>query len=176
MAYHETSLEAPRPQITIDGESYDIDYFGMDDGWSDDADDAFRFIFQLGQGLMIYLYVIQAGGLRDHRHFFHTFWLKDCAVAEVEMEDRGPPKRVACNPTVLPLLYGRVAVGDREHAIAKQTFVADFTAGGEERSVMTFELEGGGRLEWDRVTGWQVASDGGPPRPLAPEDRLRFSR
>src|SRR5687767_3872650 len=175
MPYLEARIEGPRPKITIDGEVYDVDYFGMDDGEGDDPGEAHRFIFQLGQGLVIYLYVIQNGSLDDHRHFFHTFWLKDAAAFEVEMEDRGPPRRVSCDPIALPLLYHRVTAGDRDFAIVKQSFATDFTAGQDERSVMTFELEGGSRLEWDRREGWRLAVDGGPPRPLEPRERLRFA-
>lgn len=61
VGYQERRLPAPAT-LTLDGVAYDVDAFGMDDGQSDDPTDAFRFLFQLGAGLMIYVYVIQAGG------------------------------------------------------------------------------------------------------------------
>jgi hypothetical protein len=175
MGYREARIaREPTPQLQIDGAVYDVDSFGMDDGWSDDPGDAFRFIFQLGSGYMIYLYVIQAGGIADPRHFFHTFWLKDCAVAEVDMEDRGPPRRVQCPPLVVPSLYQTVTLDGRELAIERQTFAADFTSGEDERATMTFALAGDATLEWDRREGWRLAGPGEAPRPLAPGARLRF--
>ena len=59
MAYHERRLPKPsRASIEIDGEAYDIDVIGQDDGRDPDPDASFRLLLQLGQGLMIYVYVI----------------------------------------------------------------------------------------------------------------------
>jgi hypothetical protein len=169
MGYRELPL-GRKGVLTIDGSDYDVDWFGMDDGQSEDPGDAFRFIFQLGSGFMIYLYVIQAGARGDHRHFFHSFWTKDCAVADVEMEEHGPPREVRCGPIELPLLYRRVTVGGRAFGVVAQTFVTTL----DERPLMTFELDGGARLSWDRRDGWCLAEPGAVTRPLAPDERLWF--
>lgn len=169
MGYREAAVPAPRPSLHVDGVDYDVDYFGMDDGRDAAPDASFRFIFQLGQGLMIYLYVVQAGGKRDPTHFFHTFWLKDCAVAEVDMEDRGPPAVVRLAPCTLPLNYTQVTLGERTFTIRAQRFAAPSAA----ELSMEFELEGGAQLRWTRRDAWTFV-EGRAPRGLTAEEWPRF--
>ncbi len=135
--------------MTIDGRLYAVDFFGMDDGHLKRPDGAFRFIFQLGTGAEMYLYVIQAGMLGSSRHFFHTFWFKGMVAVDMEMEEWGAPGTVACAPLDLPLLYESVVVGDDSFVLEKQTFCAV----GEELT-MRFELQGREPLVWTRSTGW----------------------
>jgi hypothetical protein len=185
VGYRELSLPSPHPKIVISGESYDVDYFGMDDGRSPDPGDALRFMFQLGSGLMIYLYVIQAGGARDLDHFSHRFWLKDCAVADVDAEERGPPSAVEAPSIVLPRVYASITLartdepGERTHAIASQTFRARKGSSGEQELEMLFVLgaEGApaGRLLWSRAGAWAIELAGAPRRRLGRRDRLRFT-
>lgn len=173
MGYHERRLPAAAT-LTLDGVGYDVDAFGMDDGQSDDPTDAFRFLFQLGAGLMIYVYVIQAGGAAGHGHFFHTLWLKDCAVAEVDVEDRGPPARVSAPPFALPVIYPTVTIagsaGARSFAILAQRCATPTTLGVE----IDFTFAGG-HLRWSRAAAWQLALDGAPARALRADERLRFA-
>jgi hypothetical protein len=170
MPYRELPLGSVNATLSIDGESYDIDYFGMDDGQSEDDTDALRFLFQLGRGYMIHLYVVQAGSRARPAGFFHTTWLKDCAVAEVEEEDTGAPTSVECEALALPLCHSRVAIADRSHAILTQTFHA---SAGE--LSMTFALEGGAQLVWTRTRRWEWAPIGEPRRAILPEEWPRFS-
>ena len=186
MGYRELALPTPRPALVVDGATYDIDYFGMDDGRSEAPDAAFRFLFQLGSGYMIYLYVIQAGGRDDPGHFFHTFWQKDCAVAEVEMEEWGPPSEVCALSTPLPLVYEALELrsGAGEHvtsrrlAIVSQRFRARHAKNDGDELAMDFELsEADGaqsRLSWSKSEAWQVELRGGPRRKLARHERLLF--
>ena len=168
MGYHELPL-SPHPKITIDGTVYDVDYFGMDDSWNagEPAGSAFRFLFQLGSGYMIYLYVIQAAATAQPVWFFHTFWTKDCAVAEVEMEEHGAPSEVRADAMELPRLYGLVTITGELFQIVKQTF----SAAPEQR--MEIELDRG-RLVWTRSTSWSLVVGDAPPRALGAGDSLRF--
>lgn len=162
--------------IDLDGVTYDIDYVGMDDGRAPAPDAALRIIFQLGHGYMIHLYVVQAGATGRPQHFFHTFWLKDCAVAEVEMEEYGPPARVTAPPCALPPLFAAVEVeiegGDapRHLAIA----AARFEAPDADRLELRFALGGGGALRWSRRQAWELIEADGTARPLAPGTLPRF--
>lgn len=184
MGYRELRA-ALKGSLLIDGEGYDVDYFGMDDGHSADPTDAFRFIFQLGQGFMIHLYVIQAASVGRPRHFYHTFWLKDCAVAYVDEEDRGPPGRVESPPLDLPLLYKTVtlrsslAAAERTFTLVAQTFEARYEAGREEHLSMEFTLldpnTGEARLVWTRADGFCLYEPHAHPRPLGADDRLLFN-
>ncbi len=169
--YREAALR-PQPTLVIDGSRYDVDYFGMDDGRSDEPTDARRFIFQLGQGLMIYLYVVQAGSVEKPGHFFHTFWTKDCAVAEVEMEDHGAPGRVEGSfevPVLFPLL--QIDGGRSRYRVESARFRAtpsDQAQGLE----LVFQLSGEGgpaRLVWEREGGYRLEREGREPQPLGPE-------
>jgi hypothetical protein len=155
MGYRERLLRTPgQPnpsRMTIDGALYDIDCFGMDDGYKRGELDAFRFLFELGSGLSRYVYVIQAGALHDNRHFFHTFWFKDIITVDMDPEEQGPPKRVSCVPVDLPLVYTCVAVGDTVYPIQRQTFMAD-----GEALTMNFALAGREPLVWTRAAGWST--------------------
>ena len=172
MGYEERAVPGPAKQtIAIDGKVYDLDRFGMDDGKSDEPDEAFRFLFQLGYVYLIHLYVIQAGGQAAARRgaFFHTFWLRDCAVYEVEPEEYGPPKEVHCGPLELPLVYSTVAIGDRTFELLSLRFAAPSA----QELKMTFELSGGCRLWWTRARAWEL-EEAGTRRPLAATERLAF--
>lgn len=169
--YREAPLR-PQPTLVIDGSSYDVDYFGMDDGQSDEPTDARRFIFQLGQGLMIYLYVVQAGSVAQPGHFFHTFWTKDCAVAEVEMEDHGAPSRVQGEFEV-PVLFPLVQIdgGRSRYRVEGARFRATLSEQGQALELV-FQLSGEGgtaRLVWERGNGYRLERDGAEPRALGPE-------
>jgi hypothetical protein len=116
MSYHELRLQ-DEPKLTLDikpghiNTSFDIDYFGQDDGTNPDPDASFRLIFQLGAGYMIYLYVIgmsKPGELS----FFHTFWIKGCVAVEVEREEMGAPLSIDGGPHPLPVIYQRVSLFD----------------------------------------------------------------
>jgi hypothetical protein len=146
---HPNAFQPHKSQLTIDGVQYDLDSFGMDDGRAEFPNAAFRFIFELGNGYFRHLYVIQAGALGEPQHFSHTFWLKGIVAVDVEMEDYGPPRSVACEPFDVPLLYTSVAVGDAAYALEKQSFVAD-----GEALAMTFLLAGREPLVWTRAVGW----------------------
>lgn len=176
MGYRETMLRKDKPQLVIDGDTFDVDMFGMDDGRNPSPTDAFRFIFQLGSGYMIYLYVIQAGGRGDPAHFFHTFWLKDCAVAHVEMEDRGPPKHVRLARSSLPLNYREVRLTGATNGAARSYGIVEqhFTAESADQLTMEFLLDGGARLTWTRAGHWAFAEHG-EPQPLPPDQWLEFS-
>jgi hypothetical protein len=175
MGYRELPVPKPKPSLWIDRREYDVDYFGMDDGRGEEPDTAFRFLFQLGMGLMIYLYVIQAGGRRSHGHFYHTFWLKDCAGAWIDMEEYGPPSSVRIEPCSLPVLYPTVTVRkpgaeDRVFTVVAQQFDAE----SEERLRMQFTLEGAARLTWTRVDGWVIEDGISPSRSLDESEQLLF--
>lgn len=166
MAYRELRLQT-EARLRLDDVDYDIDFFGMDDGQSEEPGDALRFLFQLGRGYYIHLYVIQAGWRGDHRGFFHTTWLKDCAVMEVEMEETGAPSRVESDVIFLPLLYAHVAVAERRYEILTQAFRAADGA-----IAMTFSFAGGA-LRWTRERCWELSVDGESAQSL--DDLPRFS-
>ena len=167
MAYRELPLPSPHPKLRIDGVAYDVDYFGMDDGQSEEPLDALRFLFQLGLGYMIHLYVIQAGARGTPNVFFHTTWIKDCVVAEIEMEDTGAPSTVETPPMDLPLLYDAVVLGARTFRIVSQTFRA-----GAAELVMEFALVGG-TLRWTRERRWEL-EEAGSALALSNEEWPRF--
>lgn len=151
MTYRERWLPPSRPTLLLDGEAYDVDLFGMDDGRSEAPSAALRFLFQLGAGYMIHLYVIQAGWRGEPAGFFHTTWLKDCVVAHVEMEETGAPSTVEIAPTVLPLVYRAVVLGAHRHRLVRQVFQADGT-----ELEMRFDLEAGSVLRWTRARRWEL--------------------
>jgi hypothetical protein len=128
MAYHEVALsERPKQTLIIKpgdtGTTFDLDYFGHDDGAARDKN--FRLIFQLGSGFMIYLYVV-GFPLDEPLKYFHTFWIKDCAVAEVEMEELGAPEFVSCHLRPLPVVYKHLSLTDAQENTRK--FVVDSCA------------------------------------------------
>ncbi len=167
--------QRPRPTLRLNGRRFDVDYFGMDDGGEPDPDHARRFLFQLGAGYMIYLYVIQAGSTARLDLFQHSFWTKDCAVAEVEQEEHGPPTQVIAASMALPVLYGSVEVG----APARRFRIASlaFEAAPEQPQLMTFALEGTegpAELRWRRGDGWSLRLTGEPVQVLGAREHLRF--
>ena len=182
MGYRELATPKPRPKLDISGVTYDIDYFGMDDGELDAPDDAFRFVFQLGQCLMIHLYVIQAGGASAVDHFSHSFWIKDCAVAHVDQENLGPPASVDAVPIALPLLYDSVtllgAEAEERFDVHAQSFRARHAGGSEQELEMRFAVTRAdgepATLIWTRRDAW-VLHQGGRARPLQQGQWLRFT-
>ena len=116
---------------------------------------------------MIYLYVIgmsKPGEL----HFFHTFWIKDCAVAEVDMEELGAPFSVEGGPYPLPVVYQRVSLFEantQEEQYAVDT--CRFEARSKPRlSLQMFwnicSLQNGwlATLLWTNTEGWGITSQG----------------
>jgi hypothetical protein len=109
VSYHEISMKGyPAASLHIEpghgATVFDVDYVGQNDGQDPDPDASFRLIFQLGSGLMIYLYVV--GMTRPgNRRGFHTFWIKYCAAMDVEMEELGPPSHVEGGPFELPVVF-----------------------------------------------------------------------
>jgi len=189
VGYREAAVGA-RDALIIDGTAYDVDYVGMDDGLpspedpepasasepSRTNDAAFRFLFQLGHGYMIHLYVVQAGAAAAPRdHFFHSFWLKDCAVAEVEMEEYGAPRTVTAPWLALPRLYERVTIhgdgGPRVEPIAALRFRAPDVDGLELELTLAAAAA---HLRWTRARGWELEDHDAPPRPLHVR-QLRFA-
>jgi hypothetical protein len=149
-----------------EGTSFDIDYFGQDDGADTEPDAAFRLIFQLGSGLMIYLYVVgfsQPGKLT----YFHTFWIKDCAAAYVEMEELGAPESVEGIFSV-PVVYKRVALldtngGEKEFVIDTCRFEATKSPLQSLQMVWNlYSLKDGklAMLSWNNKEGWSFERKG----------------
>jgi hypothetical protein len=185
MGYREMKVgDAPGALLIEPGHGvtrFDLDYFGLDDGHERSPDPSFRAIFQLGSGYMIYLYVI---GLRQpgQSPWFHTFWIKDCAVAAVGEEELGAPSKVECAERELPLLYTHLVLEDRVSAIRTHRVGSiDFRAwqeGGEQALELRFTLiddQGGssGELTWRNGAGWTLA-EGESRRALRAGERVTF--
>ena len=127
MAYREVRVEGAKPELRIEPGHFlttvfQLDYFGLDDGAVTDPTASMRALFQLGSGYMIYLYVI---GMRQPGEgpWFHTFWVKDCVVAEVDMEEYGAPTLVTCETMELPGVYPAVSIaGAPPSRIERTTF------------------------------------------------------
>jgi hypothetical protein len=177
MAYRETFTKGA---LTVDAEAYDVDLFGMDDGQNPDPDATFRFLFQLGQGFMIYRYVLCAMQPGDAR-WFHTFWTKDCAVFEVDEEEHGPPARVRATGMKLPRLYETFRLAapgapPRDFMVLSLTFEADFDGDAGPLGVR-FELadphDAPAALTWSVADRWQL-EEGGVRRALEPPERVTF--
>jgi hypothetical protein len=177
MAYREVRVEGAKPELRIEPGHflttvYQLDYFGLDDGSVTDPTASMRALFQLGSGYMIYLYVI---GMRQPGEgpWFHTFWVKDCVVADVEMEEYGPPTLVACEPMDLPCVYATVSIaGAAPSRIERTTFHA---TADEARPtlLLRFALEGERALTWSSTHGWSV-QEGERNRVLCAGDRVVF--
>ena len=208
MSYFEAPLPTgtPRPALTIRPghlgvTDFDVDYFGQDDGRESAADPnrALRLIFQLGSGFMIYLYVIgidQPGRGRS----FHSFWMKDCAVAYVDQDEFGPPEFVAGGPLELPVIFNCVRIIDAnattaidaQSATSKQnaqnaqssaiTYTIDhceFTATNvlnqsQPNLEMRWQLTGDDTLCWNNRAGWSLATRENQ-RSLVAGERVLFS-
>ena len=164
MAYFETSMPgASKQHLRIEpghlSQDFEIDLFGMDDGRDPNPGHAFRLIFQLGSGYMIYLYVVQMSRPGD-QHFFQNFWIKDCAVVEVDMEELGAPHRVVGGPMDLPRLFQAVRIGLRDPGFAFADFLIEasvFEARSDEAGVLLeicWNLEQGQSLRWSNREQW----------------------
>lgn len=185
MAYHERPLK-PRGRLHLDGDGFDIDSFGMDDGLDRDPDSTFRFLFQLGNGLMIYRYVLCAMQPGDDR-WMHTFWTKDCAVAYVEEEEHGPPDAVLAERVPLPppfrrfRLEGNDPPGARDFTVTELTFDAAYRNNAGRFLRIRFGLRdpagGPATLTWSLADRWQL-TEGDPhglPRALTGAERVTFA-
>jgi hypothetical protein len=174
MGYCELKVPQPTPTITIDGDGYDVDWFGMDDGKDESPDAAFRFLFQIGLGMKTHLYVVQAGGQRGNRDAFgHHFWLKGILTIDMEPEDYGPPRAVQAAPMVLPLPYAWVTFGAPHAPRRLRILTQQFEAPSVDELTMRFQLEYGVRLLWSRSRGWEV-EDGGTRSALGDDAMLAF--
>lgn len=181
MAYHERVLK-PHGRLNLDGDGFDIDAFGMDDGLDRDPDATFRFLFQLGNGLMIDRYVLCAMQPGDDR-WMHTFWTKDCAVAYVEEEEHGPPAAVFATEVRLPSPFGRfrlerTALGEhRDFTVSGVTFDAAHLQNAGPLEVR-FELRDPSDLPatliWSLADRWQL-TERGARRPLQAPERVTFN-
>ena len=188
MAYHEVPVPFPKPVLHIEGPSsrrpkadpeFEVDFFGMDDGADREPDWAFRFLFKLGQGLMVHLYVLilhpPESALRKH-----TFWNKDCAVAEIEMEELGAPDRVVARDLALPVVFRRCTISRPTQARSYRVQGVRFHAnhGGPRLSIrlaLTAPSGSAAALIWGSADGWRIA-EGGQERALASDERLQFSQ
>lgn len=180
MAYRETRTTGA---LSVDATPYDLDAFGMDDGQNRDPDATFRFLFQLGQGLMIYRYVLCAMQPGDDR-WFHTFWTKDCAVAYVDEEEHGPPSAVRAESVRLPLLYrvfrleGGTNAPSRDFEVAGVMFDADYLQNAGVLAVC-FDLHDAAgapaTLTWSLADRWRLTEGGGAARALAAPERVTFA-
>lgn len=180
VAYTERTLgPRPRPTLTIDGEEYDVDYAGMDDGHDRRPEATFRFLLELGRGLMLHRWVV-AASQPDAGVWFDNFWTKDCAVAEVEEEEHGAVTRARCAPFVFPPLHAAFVLespqGPRRFGLVGATFEADVEPGAR-RVVVRFALEGA-ELTWaggpDARAAWRLA-EGGAERALEAGERVTFA-
>lgn len=168
MNYRELSTKGlPKATLEIEpghfmGTAFDVDWFGQDDGSSRDPNDSFRLIFQLGIGYYIYLFVVgmaQPDGLGR----FMTFWVKDCAVVEVDMEEYGAPQRVAAPPFDVPVVFSGVTLwrGDVETARFAVTGCS-FEARTEQTPLLTMRWRlSDGTLTWTSADGWSLSTSAG---------------
>jgi hypothetical protein len=182
MGYHEVPTRQPRPSISLwghcDSPEFAVDYFGMDDGTERDPDTNFRFLFQLGQGLYIYLYVIVLRPPESPLQF-HTFWRKDCAVVEVEQEELGAPSRVEAHNLELPVVFRQCVL--HLHDRPTRTFEVRhvrFSATCRPALALWFsfslgEPEAQAAIEfvWESSLGWYLRQD---DRVVRLEERDRF--
>lgn len=155
--------------------SFDVDYYGQDDGLSTKPEAAFRFLFQLGSGLMIYLYVIgvaQPGPLE----YFHTFWIKDCAAVEIDMEELGAPDTVSGGPFALPIIYPifvlRTPEREETFVVERYAFEARTSSDKKVFLQMHWGLDGAD-LYWNNLVGWHLKR-GNQEQILQAGDRVSF--
>lgn len=185
MAYHEIPLAKLGHKIQIGprhGDVYDIDALGQDDGASPDPDAAFRLLLQLGQGLMVYVYVVGMARPHDPRGF-HSFWLKDCAVSHVDMEEWGPPAHVQADSIALPPVFKKVAVGPASKAEVFDVERIELASRPAEANApdldIRWELRGANgreaQLRYMSANGAWTLTGGPECRPLGPQDRIVFS-
>lgn len=168
MGYVERSLKPPRRSALHLGmigvtDAYDIDSVGMDDGLDRRPEATFRVLFQLGQGYMIYLWVVAAVQPGAPYTWFHSFWTKDCAVYEVDREEHGPPRRVRCEPFVLPRIYETFVLeapgGERAYRLGDVTFFAHLDEGVGRLELRLDLTDQAGRpceLTWSNAAGWRL--------------------
>jgi hypothetical protein len=183
VTYHELSMKGlPKATLKIEpghfmGATFDVDDFGQDDGASRDPNDSFRLILQLGSGYYIFLLVIgmaQPHGLGR----FQTFWIKDCAVVEVDMEEYGEQSVVEGGPFELPVVFGGVTLlrGEREtarFAVSGCSFEAKTTQPDKPLLTMHWRLANDGLLTWNSVAGWSITT-AGSTRVLEAEEYVTF--
>ena len=167
------------------GPIYDVDYFGHDDGSSRDPNDSFRLILQLGVGYFIYLYVVGMGQ-PDGLGRFTSFWLKDCAVVDVEMEEFGEQDLVVSvrrddqvkAPIEVPVNFAAVTLwrGDQQtarYAVTGCAFEAMTDLPAKPVLTMRWRLGDDGLLTWTSTSGWSI-SVGGTERLLVAGEYVTF--
>jgi hypothetical protein len=172
LAYAQKQLRSPFPTITLDDTVYEIDAFGMDDRRDAAPDEAYRFLFQLGIGTDIFVYVIQAGAPGDDVHVAHDLELVDSAVAEIEPESRPTPERVRVSAKLPnPFKTARLAgVGADRSATITAVRVDAIPGGPVQFSFSTAGAFKGARWRWGE--GWTVQDP--EWRPVAAGEALSF--
>lgn len=146
------------------GPDFDVDDFGQDDGSSRDPDVSFRLILQLGSGYYIFLFVVgmaQPHGLGR----FQTFWIKDCAVVDVDMEEYGEQSFVEGGPFEVPVVFAGVTLWRGEQQTARFTITGcAFEAVTKEPNkpllTMRWRLTDDGALVWTSASGWSLQTAG----------------
>jgi hypothetical protein len=154
------------------GESFDLDYFGMDDCAEDNGQLNFKFLFRLGRGLFIYLY-----GLFTHQtktaeapRYGHRLWIKDCCAAYMEEADLGTPHFVIADRVQFPCPYEKAVIHPPSETGEVQRFDIKgmrFTAnpGPPQHILMEILFIGknqGESLNWDNEHGWRLDEGEGP--------------
>ena len=148
------------------GTCFDLDYFGHDDGADTSPESAFRLIFQLGAGYMIYRYEIRLsrpGALA----YSHSFSIKDCAVAYVEPEDLGAPSSVEGGPLLLPVVYPRLTLHGAKREERYEVSACRFEARSWPQLTLqmfwglySLEERKPATLVWTNTEGWGLTSQG----------------
>jgi hypothetical protein len=149
----------------IMGTDFDVDWFGQDDGSSRDPNDSFRLILQLGIGYYIYLLVVGMAQ-PDGRGRFTKFWVKDCAVVEIEMEEYDAPSLVEGGPFEVPVNFAGVTLwrGETETArfgVTGCAFEAKTTMPDPPVLTMRWRLSDEGLLWWTSDGGWSILTRNG---------------
>jgi hypothetical protein len=179
MGYHEIRVAASKRTLRIGptaGDVYEVDGLGQDDGHDLGPDTAFRVLFQLGQGFMIHLYVVGMAH-PGAPHGFHSFWIKDCAVAHVDPEEVGPPAHVVATALDFPSVYGTVTVGDETFTVDRLIFDARPSAAQTPDHEVAWTLRDtngvAATLRYASRGGWSLAR-ADTRRALAAAETVRF--
>jgi hypothetical protein len=186
MTYHELNagqsnafMIVPRHVQT----TFDFDCFGMDDGRQPPGHN-FRFLFQLGWSYFIYLYVVGTDSVTKpgEPRWFHTFWIKDCAVVEVDMEERGPPSLVEAD-VELPVLYRGCTItppGGKGMNFEISSGHIMATPGKGQELLVSFAMRdptgAEWTLSWGNGCGWCLRGEGGDPPEMVEGTRVEFDR
>lgn len=173
MAYAQKQLRSPFPTVSLDDTVYEIDAFGMDDRRGAAPDEAYRFLFQLGIGTDIFVWVVQAGAPGDADHVAQLLQLADSAVAEIEPQDLAPPERVRV-AAKLPSPFSAVHLtgpGGAARGAITQARIDAVPGGPIQLSFVASGAVKGARWRWG--SGWSVEAP--TWRPLAEGETLHFA-